>query len=74
MDWFVSYVDWVATGPIIIYMIENEVFFFALRTVARALASNLSPEKSWGSMFGMLNLIGEIGAALSPVVSGVLRG
>ena len=29
LGWFVSYVDRVATGPIITYMIENEVSFFA---------------------------------------------
>ena len=29
LGWFVSYADRVATGPVITYMIENEVAFFA---------------------------------------------
>ena len=62
-------------NPIVmsIILFVSGLFFFALQPVAHALASDLTPEKSRGSMFGMLNLIGEIGAVLSPVVSGVIR-
>ena len=56
-----------------IMLFVSGLFFFALQPVAHALASDLTPEKSRGSMFGMLNLIAEIGAVLSPVVSGVIR-
>jgi MFS transporter, ACS family, D-galactonate transporter len=37
------------------------------------MTGDLVPEHERGSVFGMLNLISEIGAVASPVVSGVLR-
>ena len=37
------------------------------------MIADLSPEEHRGSAFGMWNLIAEIGALLSPVISGVLR-
>lgn len=72
---FAAYVMTGHTSPIImsIILFVSGLFFFALQPVAHALASDLTPEKSRGSMFGMLNLIAEIGAVLSPVVSGVIR-
>ncbi len=47
--------------------------FFALQAVAHALTAECAPEKLRGAAFGMENLIGEIGAVLSPVISGALR-
>jgi ACS family D-galactonate transporter-like MFS transporter len=51
----------------------SSLFFFALQPVAHALAADLTLPAYMGAMFGMMNLIGEIGAVLSPAVSGVLR-
>ena len=72
---FAVYVMMGNNNPIVmsIILFVSGLFFFALQPVAHALASDLTPEKSRGSMFGMLNLIAEIGAVLSPVVSGVIR-
>ncbi|MBA9028625.1 MFS transporter [Peribacillus huizhouensis] len=72
---FAAYVMMGNNSPIVmsIILFVSGLFFFALQPVAHALASDLTPEKSRGSMFGMLNLIAEIGAVLSPVISGVLR-
>jgi MFS-type transporter involved in bile tolerance (Atg22 family) len=42
--------------------------------MSHALAADLTLPAYLGAMFGMMNLIGEIGAVLSPAISGVLRG
>lgn len=47
--------------------------FNALQPQAQALAADLTRPAHLGAMFGMMNLIGEIGAILSPALSGVLR-
>ncbi|MQA10643.1 MAG: MFS transporter [Pseudonocardiaceae bacterium] len=47
--------------------------FNALQPQAQALAADLTTPAHLGSMFGMMNLIGEIGAILSPAISGMLR-
>ena len=72
---FAAYVMMGYSNPVImsIMLFVSGLFFFGLQPVAHALASDLTPEKSRGSMFGMLNLIAEIGAVLSPVISGVIR-
>ena len=72
---FAIYVMTGNNSPVVmsIILFVSGLFFFALQPVAHALAADLTPEKSRGSMFGMLNLIAEIGAVLSPVVSGVIR-
>ena len=50
-------------------------FFFALQPVSQALTADLVNNPALlGAAFGMWNLIGEIGAVLSPAISGVLRG
>lgn len=49
------------------------LFFNALQPMAQALAADLTAVRYLGAMFGMMNLIGEIGAILSPAISGVLR-
>jgi hypothetical protein len=49
------------------------LFFNALQPVGHALTAELAPPRLRGSAFGMENLIGEMGAVLSPAISGVLR-
>jgi len=49
------------------------VLFSAAQTLNMTLAADLAPPGRTASVFGMWNLVGEIGAVLSPVVSGVLR-
>jgi ACS family D-galactonate transporter-like MFS transporter len=51
----------------------SSLFFNALQPMAQALAADLTAPAYLGAMFGMMNLIGEIGAVLSPAISGVLR-
>ena len=53
----------------------SSLFFNARQPMAQALTADLVPNPAYlGAAFGMLNLIGEIGAVLSPAISGVLRG
>ncbi len=49
------------------------LFFFALQSVSHALTAELAPASHRGTAFGLWNLIAEIGALLSPVISGTLR-
>ena len=49
------------------------IFFFALQPMAQALAADITAPAYLGAMFGMMNLVGEIGAVLSPGISGALR-
>jgi MFS family permease len=49
------------------------LFFNALQPIAQGITGDLVPDEQRGSAFGMLNLVSEIGAVASPVVSGVLR-
>ncbi|ASR34045.1 MFS transporter [Prauserella marina] len=49
------------------------LFFNALQPIAQGITGDLVPDKQRGSAFGLLNLVSEIGAVASPVVSGVLR-
>lgn len=56
-----------------IILFVSGLFFFAMQSIHHALTAELSPEEYRGSSFGMLNLVAEIGALLSPVISGMLR-
>jgi ACS family D-galactonate transporter-like MFS transporter len=49
------------------------LFFNALQPVSHALVADLATPENRGSAFGTYNLIGEIGAVLSPTISGTLR-
>ena len=50
------------------------IFFFALQPISQALAADLVATPALlGAAFGMWNLIGEMGAVLSPGISGALR-
>ena len=47
--------------------------FAAMQTVHMTLTSDLAPEGQMAQAFGMWNLVAEIGAVISPVLSGTLR-
>ena len=49
------------------------VFFYGTSIVSFALTADIAPPALMASAFGLWNLIAEIGAILSPVVSGVIR-
>jgi ACS family D-galactonate transporter-like MFS transporter len=52
----------------------SSLLFNALQPRAHALeADQTAPPAYLGAMFCMMNLVGEIGAVLSPAISGVLR-
>ncbi|MFC3883508.1 MFS transporter [Bacillus songklensis] len=72
---FTAYVQLGNNNPVIMSLIlfVSGLFFFALQPVAHALTAELAPEGKRGTAFGMWNLIAEVGAVLSPVVSGFLR-
>jgi MFS family permease len=48
-------------------------FFNAMQPMAQGMLADIAPPDMHGAAFGMNNLIGEIGAVLSPAVSGALR-
>jgi ACS family D-galactonate transporter-like MFS transporter len=60
----------VALGALIFFA---SLFFNALQPMAQALAADITNPAYLGAMFGMMNLIGEMGAILSPAISGALR-
>ena len=49
------------------------LFFNALQPIVHSILGDQVPDADRGSVFGVFNLIAEIGAVASPVVSGVLR-
>lgn len=51
----------------------SSLFFNAIQTISHAITGEMAPVGKFGLVFGMWNLIGEIGAVLSPVISGMLR-
>ena len=58
-----------------ILLFIQATFFFALQPISQALTADLVNNPALlGAAFGMWNLVGEIGAVLSPAISGVLRG
>ncbi len=57
-----------------ILLFFQAIFFFALQSISQALTADIVATPALlGAAFGMWNLIGEIGAVLSPAISGVLR-
>jgi len=48
-------------------------FFNAMQPIAQTMLAEIAEPRLHGAAFGMNNLIGEIGAVLSPAVSGALR-
>ena len=53
--------------------VQLGLFFNALQPIVQGMTGDMVPASERGSAFGMLNLVSEIGAVLSPVVSGILR-
>ncbi len=62
-------------NPVIVsaLLFISGLFFFAQQSVSHALTAELAPTSHRGMAFGLWNLIAEIGALLSPVISGTLR-
>ncbi len=54
-------------------LFTSGVFFNALQPIVQGMTGDMVPASERGSVFGMLNLVSEIGAVASPVVSGILR-
>jgi MFS transporter, ACS family, D-galactonate transporter len=56
-----------------VLLFSSGVFFNALQPIVQGITGDEVPPSERGAAFGMLNLVSEIGAVLSPVVSGILR-
>ncbi|MFC4947975.1 MFS transporter [Pseudonocardia sp. GCM10023141] len=54
-------------------LFTSGLFFNALQPVVHGIVGDLVPDAQRGSAFGIFNLVAEIGAVASPVVSGLLR-
>ena len=54
-------------------LFTSGLFFNAVQPIIQGMTGDMVPATERGSVFGLLNLISEIGAVASPVVSGVLR-
>jgi MFS family permease len=54
-------------------LFSASTFFNAMQPIAHAMVAEIAAPENHGAAFGMNNLIGEIGAVLSPAVSGALR-
>ncbi len=55
------------------FLFTAGLFFNALQPVAHALVADIAAPARRGAAFGTYNLIGEIGAVLSPTISGAMR-
>lgn len=60
---------WLMAG----LLFAASTFFNAMQPIAHAMVADIADPAHHGAAFGMNNLIGEIGAVLSPAVSGALR-
>src|SRR3712207_8080001 len=60
-------------SPTLFRSFTASTFFNAMQPIAQAMVADIADPAHHGSAFGMMNLIGEIGAVLSPAVSGALR-
>jgi MFS family permease len=70
-----AYLQAGGTSPVVMaaLLFFAGLFFSALQPVGHALIADIARPEHRGSAFGLANLIGEIGAVLSPVVAGTLR-
>ncbi len=55
-----------------VLLFTSGLFFNALQPIVQGMTGDMVPASERGSVFGLLNLISEIGAVASPVVSGIL--
>jgi ACS family D-galactonate transporter-like MFS transporter len=60
-------------GLLGLLLFTSGLFFNALQPIVQGMTGDMVPANERGSAFGMLNLISEIGAVASPVVSGILH-
>jgi MFS family permease len=60
-------------GLLALLLFTSGLFFNALQPIVQGMTGDMVPAHERGSAFGMLNLISEIGAVASPVVSGILH-
>jgi MFS family permease len=54
-------------------LFSASLFFNALQPISHAIVSDIAPPGYHGAAFGMDNLIGEMGAVLSPAAAGAIR-
>jgi MFS transporter, ACS family, D-galactonate transporter len=54
-------------------LFSSGLFFNALQPIVQGMTGDMVPASERGAAFGMLNLISEIGAVASPVVSGIVH-
>jgi ACS family D-galactonate transporter-like MFS transporter len=54
-------------------LFSASLFLNALKPIAHAIVSDIAPPGYHGAAFGMDNLIGEMGAVLSPAAAGAIR-
>jgi MFS family permease len=71
--WSVSGGDKPSLALLGLLLFSSGLFFNALQPIVQGMTGDMVPAAERGSAFGMLNLVSEIGAVLSPVVSGILR-
>ena len=71
--WSVSGGDKPSLALLGLLLFTSGLFFNALQPIVQGMTGDMVPASERGSAFGMLNLVSEIGAVLSPVVSGILR-
>lgn len=71
--WYLSAADHPSLWVMGVLLFTASLFFNALQPVGHALTAELARPDLRGSAFGMQNLIGEMGAVLSPAIGGVLR-
>ena len=71
--WSISGGDKPSLALLGLLLFSSGLFFNALQPIVQGMTGDMVPAAERGSAFGMLNLISEIGAVLSPVVSGILR-
>lgn len=69
------YIQHGGTSPMVMapILFFAGLFFSALQPAGHALVADIAQPAHRGSAFGLYNLIGEIGAVLSPVLGGTLR-
>lgn len=71
--WYISTAQKPSLLVMGILLFTASLFFNALQPIGHALTADIAQPELRGSAFGMENLIGEMGAVLSPAISGVLR-
>ena len=54
-------------------LFTSGLFFNALQPIVQGMTGDMVPAAERGAAFGMLNLVSEIGAVASPVVSGIIH-